>query len=269
MTGLLIAFEGIDGAGVSTHSRLLAEKLRRLGYSVLYTKEPTRSSPASGLLWRMLEEGGPPEVLALLFVLDRVYHLYYSGSDSVVAGVARGDIVVTDRYKYSSLAYQSAGGLPREWVRLVNEVAPPPHILVYIDVEPSVSLRRIKGRPKRHVFEEERFLVKVRSVFHSIVEELAGRPEYCGGDQVWKTIIEKAYGEQALGAWRGCIPAVVVVEGSRGGVDRSIDDVARDVYYGVVYAAVGSGLLEAPGEEYGLAVKHVTSSRTLRVVVHS
>ncbi len=257
MKPLLIVLEGIDGSGITTHARLLAERLRRLGVEAVYEKEP--SSGPVGRLIRGALQGREPllarsEVLALLFAADRFTHLYgclYSSAESCVMGhLSRGTTVVMDRYKYSSMAYQSAGqpGLgaaPRHWVGLVNAYAPPPHVLVYIDVPVEVALERIAARSRRELTETRESLQAVKEAFEEIMEQLSREPEHCPHREPrapWERLLDElAPGlRQRLYPPNRCYPLRVArVRGVDGrGEPRSIEDVSRDIM------AVVAGLVD-------------------------
>ncbi len=152
--GVLIALEGIDGSGLTTHSKLLVEALNRLGYRAVYTKEPTRG-PIGLLIRDMLKSKPDPGVLALLFAADRLWHLKSDPGlpgGGILGALNEGYIVVTDRYKYSSIAYQGRD-LGYEWVSEINKHAPDPHILVYIRVDPLIAWERIRERAGLEFYE--------------------------------------------------------------------------------------------------------------------
>ncbi|RLG05487.1 MAG: dTMP kinase [Thaumarchaeota archaeon] len=154
--GLLIALEGIDGAGKTTIAKMIVERLDRLGIEARYTMEPTRSLFGRILREMALESGVDPRLEALLFAADRIYHL-----EKVVKPLlARGVIVVSDRYLHSSLAYQSVTTGDSRWVEELNKFARKPDLGIYLDVRPSEGLKRLKRRKTR--FEDESFLEKVR-----------------------------------------------------------------------------------------------------------
>lgn len=103
--GLFISFEGIDGSGKSTQARLLAEALRGLGHSVLLTREPG-GSPGAEDIRRLVLEGDPdrwsPETEILLFTAARRDHL----EKTIRPAIARGEVVITDRFADSTRMYQ-------------------------------------------------------------------------------------------------------------------------------------------------------------------
>ena len=106
-TGLFIAFEGGDGAGKSTQSRLLGRWLTDLGYAVRHTREPGGTALGRQVRELLLhgEDGSvSPRAEALLFAADRAHHV----ASVVRPALERGEVVLTDRYLDSSVAYQGA-----------------------------------------------------------------------------------------------------------------------------------------------------------------
>lgn len=141
--GLLIAVEGIDGAGKTTQAQALAERLRAVGFTVRQTKEPTngewgqliRSSKTAGRL-------APEEELAA-FLEDRKQHV----REVLSPAMKRGDVVIVDRYYYSTAAYQGVrGAAPSDIIAINEEFAPRPDLLVILDVPAEVGIARIRER---------------------------------------------------------------------------------------------------------------------------
>lgn len=164
--GKFISVEGLDGCGKSTQVRLLARWLRRMGHEVVVTEEPT-DGPI-GRIIRMVVAGGfkvPVAAEALLFAADRLHHV-----ERVIApAVSSGKVVISDRYIASSLAYQSARGLPLRWVMKINEMAPEPDLMILIDVPAEVTARRINRSRRPDGFERDLELQKkVRQVYLNI-----------------------------------------------------------------------------------------------------
>jgi len=166
--GKFINIEGLDGCGKSTQVKLLARWLRSRGYDVLMTEEPT-NGPIGKTLKRVL--GGklkvPVAVEALLFAADRLQHV-----ERVIGpAVSLGKIVITDRYTPSSLAYQSARGVPVEWMRRINEMAPEPDLTILIDIPAEVSSARINRSRRPDEFERDLKLQRrVRQAYLDIVK---------------------------------------------------------------------------------------------------
>ena len=86
----------------------------------------------------------------------------------IVPAIGKGKIVVSDRYVYSSLAYQGAAGLDLEWIEKVNEHAIHPDLAFFIDVKPEIVVKRLK--PKKLVMENLQTQQKVREVYMKFVE---------------------------------------------------------------------------------------------------
>jgi dTMP kinase len=171
--GLLLAFEGGEGAGKSTQARLLAIWLRENGYDVLATHEPGATKMGMRLRALLLDTahtGLSPWAEALMYAADRAEHV----AAVIGPALARGTIVVTDRYVDSSLAYQGAGRrLPEEAVRQVNELATGglvPDLTFLLDLPPVEGLDRRASSADRLEAEPEQFHDRVRAGFHALAE---------------------------------------------------------------------------------------------------
>jgi dTMP kinase len=144
--GVLIALEGVDGSGKTTQAMSLAATLARGGRRALCTREPT-AGPAGRRLREYL--AGPARSLTAaeelaLFQADRREHV----EKTIQPALARGWVVVTDRYYYSSAAYQGALGLDPEAILAASEAfAPRPDLLVIFTVPLALALaRRLAAR---------------------------------------------------------------------------------------------------------------------------
>jgi dTMP kinase len=161
--GFLIAFEGIDGSGTSTHSRLLYEFLAEQGFNVILTGEPTKS-----VVGRLIKDAlqnkfqiKQPEVFALLFAADRIQHV----KEVIEPALKQGKIIITTRYIESTLAYQSAQGLTIEWIKAINKDIVWPDLTFILDITPRDAMSRLNKRKKLESFENREFLRKVRNNF--------------------------------------------------------------------------------------------------------
>jgi dTMP kinase len=166
--GAFIVFEGIDGSGKSTHIKLLCGELREQGYDVLETSEPSRGR-IGRFIRDYVEHRGrrlPAEVESLLFAADRFEHQ----KKTIEPALEQGQIVVSDRYVHSSLAYQGAEGVSIEWVREVNCFALNPDLCILLDVGPETGLGRMRRR-RRTVFEVYTFQQRVRNLYLQFVEQ--------------------------------------------------------------------------------------------------
>ena len=163
--GVLIVLEGGDGSGKTTQAKVLSSELRREGYKVKPTAEPSRSA-AGRLIRRKILHGkkASPEVEALLFAADRFLHI----ESEILPAVAGGKIVVCDRYMYASFAYQGAQGVDMHWLREINRFAVKPDLALYLDVPAEMGMRRIKR--KRSVLEELKLQRQVRDEYLKLVE---------------------------------------------------------------------------------------------------
>ncbi|MEM3728622.1 MAG: dTMP kinase [Candidatus Bathyarchaeia archaeon] len=164
--GFFICIEGLDGCGKTTQAKILVKELRRIGYNAVYTAEPSRGK-IGRFIKRYCLHGGKRVssiVEALLFAADRYEHL----KNEIIPALKAGKMVVSDRYLYSSLAYQGAAGLNLDWIRRINEHAIPPNLAIFIDVEPNTVIKRLK--PKKSVMENLETQRKVREVYLKFVE---------------------------------------------------------------------------------------------------
>lgn len=173
--GSFIAFEGIDGSGKSTQIELLAKRLKEKGIFCYTTMEPT-GSPIGSVI-RQIMTGrikADNKVIAALFVADRLDHLL-NEVDGIAAKINEGVTVLTDRYYFSSYAYQSVD-MPMEWVIKANEQSSGilrPTATIFIDVDPDVAVERIaQNRFHQELFEKKSRLVKTREKYLEAFELL-------------------------------------------------------------------------------------------------
>lgn len=163
---MFICIEGLDGCGKTTQAKLLAKKLRK-SHNAVYTAEP--SSGKIGTYIRKSYLYGEKRLSivleALLFAADRIEHV----ENEVIPALNEGCLVISDRYVYSSLAYQGAAGLSLEWIEKVNAHALQPDLAVFIDVTPETVMNRLK--PKKSVMETLDTQKKVREIYLKFVED--------------------------------------------------------------------------------------------------
>lgn len=161
---MLIAVEGIDGAGKTTQVGFIEQFLRSSGFAVVRSKEPTdgpwgqkiRKSASSGRM--SLND----ELQA--FIEDRKEHV----RQVILPALSRGEVVLLDRYFYSTIAYQGARGSDvDELTEDMLRIAPEPDLVVLLDVAPDIGLQRIAhGRGETpNAFENEETLRAVRAEF--------------------------------------------------------------------------------------------------------
>ena len=193
MIGVLVNLEGIDGCGKSTQSKLLLEKLEGEGEKVIILKEPTKR-PHGQKLWDVLhgKRKATNEEILELFVLDRIQHV----EEKIQPALDDGAVVLMDRYYYSSMAYQVAGGIDVEEIREKHAFAPKPDIVLIFDLPVSIALERVKGHSDADEFEKEEHLEKVREAYLNLendslvrIVDATGTPEEIFGN-VWKLVSE-------------------------------------------------------------------------------
>jgi dTMP kinase len=164
--GAFICIEGLDGCGKTTQAKLLAKKLMK-SHNALYTAEPSRGKIGTFIRKRCLynEKRLSTVVEALLFAADRIEHV----ENEVLPALREGRLVISDRYVYSSLAYQGAAGLSLDWIEKVNEHALKPDLAVFLDVDPKTVMQRLK--PKRSIMENMETQQRVRDIYLKFVEK--------------------------------------------------------------------------------------------------
>jgi dTMP kinase len=170
--GRFFVFEGIDGSGKSTVSRLFAERLASTGRPVEWTAEPT-SGWLGDQVRRANKEAHSAYAETLLYVADRAEHTAQMGR-----WLAGGRAVVCDRYVGSTLAYQSVtlrpylGSRALEWLKMVNEpLVVRPDVTFLLRIDPVVALARLSKRKEREKFEKVEFLHKVAAMYDRLAEE--------------------------------------------------------------------------------------------------
>ncbi len=165
--GLFICIEGLDKCGKTTHSTLLVESLQKGGYDAVYTSEPSNGEIGRFIRKYVLNRKRRIYVAveALLFAADRAEHTEMF----IKPNLERGRIVVSDRYVFSSLAYQGAAGMDLEWIREINRAAIDPDLAIYIDVPIDVIIRRFRGRGS--VMERREIQEKVRRIYMRLVRQ--------------------------------------------------------------------------------------------------
>lgn len=168
--GLFVTFEGGDGAGKTTQATLLEQWLRTRGRDVVRTREPGGTEVGLRIREIVLHHRGhiDPRAEALLYAADRAHHI----ATHVRPAVARGDVVIQDRYLDSSVAYQGAGRvLDADDVRALSLWATDgmlPDLTVLLDLDPAAARLRLDADDKpfdRLEAEKEEFHARVRAGF--------------------------------------------------------------------------------------------------------
>ena len=173
-----IVFEGLDGSGTSTQIKLLQEKFA--SKNVWFTAEPTDKE--TGLFLRKMLKGEikiNPKTTAFMFATDRCEHL--NGKDGVISHIKDGNLVISDRYLFSSLAYQNqecGKDLPYN----LNKDFPLPEYLFFFDMNPEKSLERVFARANKtgeqtEIYEKLDFQKKTYQEYKNVIE-FYSKPEF-------------------------------------------------------------------------------------------
>lgn len=171
MKGWFIVLEGTEGSGKTTQIRMLNEWLASQKYRVFLTKEPTKY-PIGQLVNQVLSGRIviAEEAIPLLFAADRADHT----KRYIAPALKKGQIVLCDRYVFSSLAYQSAGmgaQFSKTWIKTLNKFIASPDLVLFLDVAPEIGLGRLKGHPRIHddrFFEELKTQIRIREAYYDI-----------------------------------------------------------------------------------------------------
>ncbi|USW98399.1 dTMP kinase [Pseudomonas proteolytica] len=182
MTGLFITLEGPEGAGKSTNREYLAERLRAAGIEVLLTREPGGTPLAEKIREVLLATGDEvmnPDTELLLVFAARAQHL----AEVIRPALARGAVVICDRFTDSTYAYQGAGrGLSLERIATLETFVQGdlrPHLTLVFDLPVDVGLARAsaRGRLDRFELEGRAFFETVRAAYLQRAEAAPSR--YC------------------------------------------------------------------------------------------
>ena len=164
-----IVFEGIDGSGTTTQLNKLLKLCDDRNIKAVGTQEPT-ASPIGLLIRDFLskKKDFADETIVRLFATDRCQHIY--GKDGIIENTEKGFLVCSDRYLFSSLAYQGFGEEKAKVIK-ENEDFPLPSVLFFLDIEPKKALQRIEKRgSEKELYENINFLTKVRNNYLEIIE---------------------------------------------------------------------------------------------------
>jgi dTMP kinase len=160
--GLLLAIEGIDGAGKTTLAASLGAVLRGVGLGVTTGKEPTTGTWGTKLRQSAIEGRLDASEELRYLLLDRREHV----ESVIVPALERGEVMILDRYYPSTVAYQGAAGLDVHQLLAQNDFAPKPDLLLVLDLDPAEGLSRIRARgDKPNHFEDADNLAQCRAIF--------------------------------------------------------------------------------------------------------
>lgn len=212
---LFIVFEGIDGSGKTTQAELLKNSLITRNQQAVISPQPSNGT-IGNLIRQALKQrivtdssrcGGDLRTrvlfskdrdlfdrqMAYLFAADRHDHLY-NDIDGVFKLIANNYHVISTRYYFSSLAYNSNTVEQFEFVQKLNDHFPNPDLTIYLDIPVEVSLARLKNRSVREIYETKSKLTKVREAYQQIFSDYKGDAIVIDGTQdyyqVHKKIVE-------------------------------------------------------------------------------
>ncbi len=161
-----IVFEGIDGSGTTTQIKKLAERFPK--EKVFVSAEPTKNE--TGLFLRRMLKGEfsvNEKTASFLFAADRCEHLY--GKNGILEQIQNGKIALSDRYFFSSLAYQSVS-CGKNFPEHLNSFFPLPEILFYFKINPEISINRVTARgEKTEIYEKIEFQKKTADIYDQVI----------------------------------------------------------------------------------------------------
>ena len=256
-TGVFVVFEGGEGAGKSTQVTRLADALRAQGRDVVVTREPGATDVGARIRNLVLDKGDTPSprAEALLYAADRAHHV----ATVVRPALARGAVVISDRYVDSSLAYQGAGRtLPVSEISWLSSWATgglKPDLVVLLDVDPGVGLSRVDSRGLGHdrlESESRAFHERVRYAFLDLAAADprrylvldAARP----AEEISAAVDERLSGLLAVGEGPHLAPAPTTVPPAP---DLAAPDLAQPDVTKPDFARAGSAADPAAGSATG------------------
>ncbi|WP_332825377.1 dTMP kinase [Ramlibacter sp.] len=201
--GLFLSFEGIDGAGKSTHIEALAAAFRAAGRTVVLTREPGGTPLAEKLRALALNDPMDPLTEALLMFAARRDHLL----QVIEPALARGEVVLCDRFTDATFAYQGGGrgfdarvlATLEQWVQAVEALPAgalrQPHLTAWFDLDPAVAAQRLAGArvPDKFESQPQAFFARVAAGYAARAQADAGRFLRIAADQpreaVWRDLL--------------------------------------------------------------------------------
>jgi dTMP kinase len=200
---LFLTFEGIDGSGKSTQMRLLGERLRAAGKPVVENAEPG-GTPIGVQIRRILLDAKNQELCPTAELLLYFASRAQAVDELVRPALARGEIVLSDRWTDSTLVYQGCGrGLGAETVLTLDRIACRglvPDLTIIVDIDLETSLARARVRNTRTESSETRmdeqsldFHRRVRDAYHALAAAQPERIRLVNGDAAVETVAEEIW----------------------------------------------------------------------------
>ena len=191
-TGYFIAFEGADGCGKTTQSKLVQEYLENKGYEVVWTREPGSVGLGQRIRELLLHYDGDvaPRCEAFLFLADRAQHIEHI----IKPAVKEGKIVLCDRHTDSTIAYQGYGrGEDIEELKYLNNLATSgmkPDLTIVFDVSTEIAQLRIGAEKDRMESAGIEFHKKVRNGYLEIAKQEPERVKVVNADNGIEEVFE-------------------------------------------------------------------------------
>ena len=172
--GKFIIFEGIDASGKSTQIRMLEHYLKEKGVPVYLTREPT-DSPFGALAHQCMTGriDSDEKAIAAVMAADRLDHIY-NKTNGLLDKINAGITVISDRYYFSSYAYQGAH-LDMDWVIELNRLSAEalrPDVNIFIDIDAQTSMNRLQGRGDLERYEKLDKQLKVREQYFAAFDRM-------------------------------------------------------------------------------------------------
>lgn len=198
-SGLFVTFEGIDGAGKSSHVQALADAFRAQGRDVTVTREPGGTPLAEKLRALALNDAMDPLTEALVMFAARRDHL----TQVIEPALARGEVVLCDRFTDATFAYQGGGrgfdwgvlGQLERWVQATPGGLRQPDLTLLFEIDPQVAAQRLAGARVPDKFESQpaEFFARVAAGYRRRAAESPARFARIAGDQpreaVWHDVL--------------------------------------------------------------------------------
>ncbi len=205
MRGTFITFEGVEGAGKSSLIAVLAAGLRAAGRDVCVTREPGEGTSAAVRDLLLADSGMRPLSWAFYMLLDRHEHV----ARVIAPALARGQVVLCDRFADSTLAYQGGGlGLPMAELARMNALAigeTRPDLTLLLDLDPEVGIARVRARAADKPL--DRFEAETVAFHHRV---RAAYLELARSEPARIKVIDASVPSEALaGPARGLVDAVL------------------------------------------------------------
>jgi len=185
MSGLFIAFEGLDSAGKKTQIQLLANTLRSMERQVVTISFPSYDTEIGNLIkgWISRSISLSPETASILYAADRMQY-----QERIKEWLKKDWIVITDRYCYSNIAYQSALGLSKDWLIELEKPIIKPNIVFFLNIPEVTATTRSEKQESLQKFldgKEEKPKETLRQRVSNEFLEMADNPPY---EKKWNVI---------------------------------------------------------------------------------